>query len=105
MLAQLPWAKPSVVSARCWPPDWASDAPCKDLEPEEADAYFFPERGQSAKWWPRAISQTLVIKYRSHVNLGVLGFGVARASLLPVVGETIFVGRASSAGDAVSRTG
>jgi hypothetical protein len=29
-------------------PDWASDAACRDLEPEEADAYFFPQRGGSA---------------------------------------------------------
>jgi hypothetical protein len=26
-------------------PEWARDAACKDLEPEEADALFFPERG------------------------------------------------------------
>ena len=29
-------------------PDWASDAACKDLEPEQADRIFFPKRGQSA---------------------------------------------------------
>ena len=29
-------------------PEWGRDAACKDLEPEEADAYFFPERGHTA---------------------------------------------------------
>jgi hypothetical protein len=49
MLASLPWAKPSVALSSLMAPDWARDAACKDLEPEEADAYFFPQRGGSAK--------------------------------------------------------
>ncbi|MCA1671957.1 MAG: WhiB family transcriptional regulator [Actinobacteria bacterium] len=27
---------------------WARDAACNDLEPEDADALFFPERGHGA---------------------------------------------------------
>ena len=46
MLASLPWAKP--VAATLLPPPWTDDAACRDLEPEEADQLFFPERGHSA---------------------------------------------------------
>jgi hypothetical protein len=46
---------------------WARDAACNDLEPEDADALFFPERGHgadkgapSAKGvpWPRSASSS-----------------------------------------------
>lgn len=46
MLASLPWSKPSLGVTALLPPDWASDAACKDLEPEEADHLFFPQRGE-----------------------------------------------------------
>jgi WhiB family redox-sensing transcriptional regulator len=48
MLASLPGAGPNVMSMLVGP-EWARDAACKDLEPEEAHAYFFPQRGGSAK--------------------------------------------------------
>ena len=43
----MPWAGPNVMDMLVGP-DWGRYAACKDLEPEEADAYFFPKRGQSA---------------------------------------------------------
>ena len=49
MLAQLPWVRPSVALSEFFAPDWASDAVCKDLDEEEIDAYFFPQRGGSSK--------------------------------------------------------
>jgi WhiB family redox-sensing transcriptional regulator len=44
----LPWAGPNVMSMLVGP-EWARDAACKDLSPEQADAFFFPQRGGSAK--------------------------------------------------------
>lgn len=45
MLASLPWTKPSLSISAFLPPDWAANAACRDLEPEEADHLFFPQRG------------------------------------------------------------
>ena len=49
MLAQLPWVRPSLAVSEFLAPDWARDAACKDLDEEEIDAYFFPQRGGSSK--------------------------------------------------------
>ncbi len=42
--ASLPWARPSTTIEV---PEWARDAACRNLTPEEADMLFFPERGHS----------------------------------------------------------
>lgn len=44
----MPWAKPPLTVESLVGPEWARDAACRHLAPEEADAYFFPERGHSA---------------------------------------------------------
>ena len=40
----MPWAGPNILDMLVGP-EWARHAACKDLEPEDADKMFFPERG------------------------------------------------------------
>ncbi|MFN2489296.1 MAG: WhiB family transcriptional regulator [Actinomycetota bacterium] len=56
----MPWAKPSVV-INALLPEWTDGAACRDLEPEEADRLFFPERGHSATA-ARALCRSCVVK-------------------------------------------
>jgi len=46
MLGTLPWARPALRVESLIAPDWAREAACRDLEPEQADALFFPQRGE-----------------------------------------------------------
>ena len=83
MLASLPWAKPSVIIEALVAPDWASDAACKDLKPEQADAYFFPNsataRTGAVPSAPRAPSkgECLDLALENREEFGIWG-GAAR---------------------------
>jgi hypothetical protein len=49
VLASLPWSQSSEdIDVALTVPEWVEAAACRGLEPEEADACFFPESGQSA---------------------------------------------------------
>ena len=47
-----------------WPIDWQSGSLCAELPDNEADAMFFPERGQSTKA-ARALCATCPVKAKS----------------------------------------